>query len=296
MKLNSWKNSLLRELYHGTRQALLRGLQNPQERDELIQNKQAGARHLLRSEGLDPERVNQHWSTLSLEDFLQRSWEEIAWETKMVLTAQPADMPLVLLRTSSTRGGTEVFLYGPDRDNLFALTTSQLDQLGLNVVNAHIETADTGHTMNSFLVLEQDGNPVEIPGRKEEIKHALRQALVKPVPTSPMVQRRIPRKLKHFSTPTRIDFELDTSNQRTIMKLVTDDRPGLLSLVGQAFTACGIRLNNAKIATIGAEAEDTFFITDQHNRPLREPGQFDCLEKTIGQLLAEHHRTAENKP
>jgi [protein-PII] uridylyltransferase len=58
-----------------------------------------------------------------------------------------------------------------------------------------------------------------------------------------------------------------------------------LSQVGYAFSACGIRLINAKIATIGAEAEDTFFITDRENRPLTEREQFECLEKAINERI-----------
>jgi [protein-PII] uridylyltransferase len=284
-KWNSWKHSLLRDLYMATKQALLRGLQNPVEQDEIIQNKQAGARHLLNSDGLDPEVANEHWLTLSLDYFLQHTWEEIAWQTKMVLTAKPEDLPVVMVRKSPTSGGTEVFIYIRDQDGLFALTTSLLAQLGLNIVSARIDTTDTGYTLNSYLVLEDDGTAVDDPARRDEIKGTLREAFCTPQESDSVVSRRIPRRLKHFSTPTRIDFVQDRGNKRTIMKLVADDRPGLLSQVGYAFSACGIRLINAKIATIGAEAEDTFFITDRENRPLTEREQFECLEKAINERI-----------
>lgn len=285
-KWNSWKNSLLRELYTVTKQALLRGLQNPQEREEIVQNKQAGALHLLKSEGTNPDSALAHWATLSLDYFLYHTWEEIAWQTRTVLASNPEQLPLVLLRKSSTRGGTDIFLYGPDRDDLFAITTSQLGQLGLNIVSARIETATTGLTLNSFLVLEQDGGPVEETGRREEICDLLRASLINPESANLVVSRRIPRRLKHFSTPTRIDFVQDYGNQRTIMKLITDDRPGLLSEVGHAFAKCKIKLINAKIATIGAEAEDTFFITDRNNKPLGSREQFESLEKEIQERLS----------
>ena len=284
-KWNSWKNSLLRELYNGTKQALLRGLQNPQDVNELIQNKQAGARHLLKTEGIDGEAANRLWITLSLDYFLHYSWDEIAWQTKVVLAAKPESLPLVLVRKSPTRGGTEVFLYGPDKDNVFALTTGLLVQLGLNILTARIETSDTGYMLNSFLVLENDGTPVNLVGRREEITGVLREALQRPEPIDLKVSRLVSRQVKHFSTPTRIEFDQDLVNHRTILKLVTDDRPGLLSQVGQAFSACKIRLINAKIATIGATADDTFFITDRKNRPLTQQAQFDCLKQAIYQFV-----------
>lgn len=287
-KWNSWKNSLFRDLYLTTKQALLRGLQNPQERDEIIQNKQAGARHLLKSDGFDPEQANEHWLTLSLDYFLQHTWEEIAWQTKMILSTTEEDLPLVLVRKSSTRGGSEVFIYIQDRDNLFAMTTGLLDQLGLNIVDARIDTTHTGYTLNSYLVLEEDGGPITDIGRIDEVREIIREALCCSDFTDMSVSRRIPRQLKHFSIPTRIDFVQDYGNQRTIMKLLADDRPGLLSQVGQAFTDCGIRLINAKIATVGAEAQDTFFITDREDRPLKNQQQFDCIESIIKKRLDEN--------
>jgi [protein-PII] uridylyltransferase len=284
-KWNSWKNALLRELYNTTKQALLRGLEKPQERDEIIQNKQAGARHLLKADGFEPEDANAHWLTLTLDYFLQQTWEEIAWQTKQVLSAKPEELPLVVFRKSATRGGTELFIYCRDQDDLFALTTSLLSQQGLNIVNARLETADTGYALNSFLVLEEDGRPVEDPGRIEDLQGKLRYAISHPDDSDARVSRRIPRQLKHFSTPTRIDFAPDGGNLRTIMKLVADDRPGLLSQIGYGFAACGIRLVNAKISTIGAVAEDTFFITDKQDRPLSEREQFECLEQAIRERL-----------
>ena len=285
-KWNNWKNSLLRELYNATRHALLRGLQNPQERDELIQNKQAGARHLLNADGVDGQQVNEHWLTLSLDYFLHHTWEEIAWQTKVVLGARPEQLPLVLLRKSATRGGSEVLLYMRDRDDLFALTTRLLAQLRLNIVSAHIETADSGYTLNSFLVLEENGDAVEDKGRKEEIVSVLKNGLSAPDTIESAISVRVPRRMKHFSTPMRIDFILDASNQRTLMKLVADDRPGLLSQIGLAFIDCGIRLINAKITTVGAEANDIFFITDRENRPLSQRSQFLCLEQAVRRHLS----------
>jgi [protein-PII] uridylyltransferase len=42
-----------------------------------------------------------------------------------------------------------------------------------------------------------------------------------------------------------------------------------------------VRLQNAKIATIGAEAEDIFFITDRQDRPLDPVEQIPCLKQAI---------------
>ncbi|TDJ28912.1 MAG: hypothetical protein E2O55_04145, partial [Gammaproteobacteria bacterium] len=48
------------------------------------------------------------------------------------------------------------------------------------------------------------------------------------------------------------------------------DRPGLLAQIGKLFVEQNVRLQNAKIATLGERAEDVFFVTTEDNRPLDE--------------------------
>ncbi len=68
------------------------------------------------------------------------------------------------------------------------------------------------------------------------------------------------------------------------MELITADRPGLLSRVGRAFADCGIRLWNAKIATLGSRAEDFYYITDLNSKPLTEQ-KLEHLDKSVRKYL-----------
>ena len=54
----------------------------------------------------------------------------------------------------------------------------------------------------------------------------------------------------------------------TLMDVVCTDRPGLLSQISAAMVATGIRIHDAKIATLGDRIEDAFIISDQNNAPL----------------------------
>jgi [protein-PII] uridylyltransferase len=73
-----------------------------------------------------------------------------------------------------------------------------------------------------------------------------------------------------FSTPTQVNFSLDSRNNRTILELIAADRPGLLSEVGKVFKAERVAIHGAKIMTVGERAEDVFYITDDDGRVLRE--------------------------
>jgi [protein-PII] uridylyltransferase len=282
---NAWKSALLHQLYTRTRQALSRGLDNPQAQHEVLDDKKEEALRLLESRTSDIQAVTALWATLSDDYFLHSTPDEIAWQTGTVLDAEPAELPLILIRPNRIRGGTEIFVCTPDRDNLFAVSTQVIDQLCLNVMDARIETAGSGCTMNSFLVLEDDGSPIDDDGRMAEIRHAMREGLRNIQDIRQQVTRRTPRQLKHFETPTEIRIDADPAHERTIMHLRTTDRPGLLSLVGYAFAECGVRVISAKISTIGEQVEDLFFVTDRHSGGMLMPDAEDCLARAIRQRI-----------
>jgi [protein-PII] uridylyltransferase len=282
---NSWKDSLLRQLYTETQHALMRGLDNPRAQDELISEKQAEARRLLAARQVSQDAVTRLWINLSTDYFLYSSPEEIAWQTEAVLGATCAESPMVLVRHQTARGGTAVFICAPDQDGLFALTTALLSQLALNVVAARIQTVDAGRTMNTFLVLEEDGSPVSGGEREREIVATLTHGLARRQPIDLGAPRRLPRQMRHFETPARPEFSQDRANHRTVLHLTATDRPGLLSLVGRAFAKTGVRIISAKIATVGALADDTFFITDLHGQPIEEPAQLERIAAAVGEHL-----------
>ncbi len=280
-KWNSWKDSLLKDLYIATRRTMLRGLERPHDLNELIQEKQRDASEELGRSGIGSDAINNLWRTLGMEYFLYSSVEEIISHTQFINSNKGQDGPQIKLRSKTGRGGSEVVIYSHDHTGLFAITTALLDRLRLNVVDARIETTSDGYSLDSYRVLEDDGSAITDEDREQKIIQVLRNGLNNPDQVSLNVTRRIPRQMKHFKIPTQIDFIQDQTNQRTILKLITADQPGLLAQVGQAFSQCRVNLKAAKIATIGAEAEDTFFITDEDSRPVEDPDTLQCLHDTI---------------
>ena len=84
-----------------------------------------------------------------------------------------------------------------------------------------------------------------------------------------------------FTTPTNIEFGEDAPNSRTVIDISTGDRPGLLSKIGQVFDSCEIRLQNARIATVGERAEDVFFVTDFNGQPLANETVLEELRQKL---------------
>jgi [protein-PII] uridylyltransferase len=278
---NTWRDSLLWQLYEATRRALRRGLDHPIDKEERIREVQTQARQRLHATKIDETRINQVWEGFGDDYFLRHSADEITWHTRAILKKGYNEQPLVMARADPNRGGTEIFIYTLDQDNLFALITSLLDQLGLTILDARILTGHRGYALDSFTVLEDSGAPIHDRARIKEIVTTLRQALSQPDAAPILPSRHISRIQRAFQMPTLVSFREDEANGRTVVELVSWDRPGLLCRVGQAFMECGVQLHNAKIATLGAQVEDVFFVTDRENRPLSDSGKYAALRAAL---------------
>ncbi len=282
---NSWKDALLAELYHSTHKALRRGLSNPVVEAEVIAEHIEGAYKLLNLHRVHPDKIEQFWARLGNEYFLRYSGNEIAWHTQAVAEHGDKDEPLVLIRQQTERGGTEIFIYTPIRDHQFTTTTTLLDQIGLNIVDARILPSHDNYTLDTYMVLEEDGEPIRGQHRLAEIQDMLQHLLTHPEETPEKIHRQMARQLKHFNIKTRVIFHEDPRNEHTVMEVITSDRPGLLSRIARALASCKVRMLNAKIATFGERVEDIFFITDENHQPLQDDEQRQCLIEKIVEAL-----------
>ncbi|HBH36448.1 MAG TPA: [protein-PII] uridylyltransferase, partial [Gammaproteobacteria bacterium] len=281
---NSWKGSLLGQLHRSTHLALTTDI-DAQTRNarQIAQNKQQALQQ-LRQRYVE-SKITTHWASLSDNYFLQNSVDGIVWQTSLLLDHAGQTTPQLHIITNDSHGGSEILIIDRDRDNLFAITTGLLDQLGLNIMHARIETAGNGITISSFVVLEEDGSAVAGEIRESEIKQRLLQRLQAPAPLAVSSSDFRSRESRHFDVETRISFSQDESKQRTIMRIVTADRPGLLAKIGLAFSKCNIRLYSAKIATIGADVDNSFFITDSNSQPLSDEIQQRLLQECVLQQI-----------
>ncbi|HEV2112445.1 MAG TPA: [protein-PII] uridylyltransferase [Gammaproteobacteria bacterium] len=284
---NSWKAGLFTELYQRASQALRRGAEAPLDKDELIHETQARARALLVERGLDPAAIAGVWQRLSEEYFLRHSPDDIAWHTQNLAARLQGEVPLVFLRQQSQRGGTAICVYSKHDDFIFGRVTAVLSQLGLTILDAGIVPVGEDASLDTYAVLEDTGAPIEDPERLAEIERVLVREINRKNASPIAVTRRAPRQVRMFTTPTLIAFSDDTRNGRTVLEITAGDRPGLLSQIGQALKACGLRLQNAKITTVGERAEDVFFITDAAHHPLDDPAAREQLRAALLSRIGE---------
>ncbi|MBD2838162.1 [protein-PII] uridylyltransferase [Pseudomonas sp. JM0905a] len=288
---NSWRASLLRQLYTETKRALRRGLENPLDREEQIRQTQTAAIDILVRNGIDQDEAEQLWSQLGDDYFLRHTANDVAWHTEAILQHPAGNDPLVLIKETAQRefeGATQIFIYAPDQHDFFAVTVAAMSQLNLNIHDARIITSTSQFTLDTYIVLDADGGRIgENPARIREIREGLIDALKNPDEYPAIIQRRVPRQLKHFAFPPQVTISNDAQRPVTILELIAPDRPGLLARIGRIFLEFDLSLQNAKIATLGERVEDVFFVTDANNQPLSDPELCLRLQEAIVSQLSD---------
>lgn len=277
---NSWKDSLLASLYRQAKQVLRRGLDNPADRAELVNEVRTMATRQLEQDGFDAERIRDHWRDFEDDYFLRHSADDIAWHARQILTAADEAGPVISLRNNADRDTTEVFVYYRDLPDLFARITRALDQQNLNILDARILGTRSGMAIDTLQLHGPDGHAVHEEARKEAICARLRQAILEEEMPVCRIGGPRSRQHRHFEVPGRIHFSHDARRNMTVMELVAADRPGLLSQVAEVLRCSGVRLHLARIATIGEQADDMFYLTDEVDQPLDTETQ-EILRKAL---------------
>lgn len=266
---NSWRASLMRQLYTKARDIIRTGLDRPVDHQLIIEDTKFEAMQVL-SEDYPYTAVEAIWRELGDDYFLKERADEVAWHTKAIIQHGDNPAPLVLIREHRqlSKDAAEIFIYTRDLPNLFAATVTVLDQMNLDVQDARIITATKAFSLDTYVVLDRFGTLLTEAERKHQVVNALAHALSHPEAFPTLLERRIPRQLRHFAVQTEVSVSLNTVLQQNIVEIMTLDQPGLLARIGAIFMQHGLDIHSARIATLGERAEDSFYVTKRDGEPL----------------------------
>lgn len=270
---NGWRDSLLKQLYHSTRQWIEHTEAQAKSTREKSYKKYQEAMQKLQNKGHQQQDISLLWQDYDLDYFLRHSVDELIWQTEERLDHAGED-PLIALRTHNEKQTLEIFVVTKDRPGIFAAITSALEQCQLNVLDAKINVTNESDALNTFIV---NGDTLE----SREIIKALQKQLANTDDIKAYCPVITPRTMKLFKTQPSIEFETNPQQNHTVMSLYTHDRPGLVSAVAQVFLACDIQLINAKINTLGDQVEDVFFITTQEDGALSEEEEEELKTRLV---------------
>lgn len=269
---NGWRDSLLRQLYNATKQWLEHHHNVAKSAEEKISQRQKQAQQQLTFQSWSTAQVNQLLQEYDDDYFLRHTTNQIVWQATSRLQ-NLEQHTLINARQHDQEDTIEIFIFTQDKPRIFAATTACLEQLQLNILDAKISISSHNNTLNTYIVNgPTDNQTIIVDKLRQQIENVEEIKEYCPVLT--------PRKMKLFETEVSIHFQTHEQQNHTILEINTHDRPGLLSTIAQVFLQCDIQLINAKLATLGDQVEDIFFITKNNGEPLNETEQSQ-LQQTL---------------
>ena len=279
---NSWKDSLLKNLYSATRDVLRQGLENPKLSSELvIENKRLASNTL--SQKYDADKTNQVWANLPDEFFTRYTVSEIIWQTEELLNIK-AEKTLIAFKASGKHDVTTLFVYTATYSGLFSIVTSVLEKFKLNIIDARIIDTEHGYACQTYHIIKSTETPIDeslylklADSIKEHITN--KQRLITENSSITLSRRN-----KQFQFPARVKFDNNVNASSTTMSVKAPDQAGVLSQLTMLIDQFKINIVAAKIATYGELIEDIFNLTNQNGNKLTSEEQ-DLLENSISKQL-----------
>ena len=273
---NSWRDSLLRQLYQTTKQWLADSDEVAKSTTEQSEHHQAEALKSLVAQSFSEQKINDLWQHYDSDYFLRHTVGEISWHTVCRLK-NPMLSALVHSRKHDQKNMFEIFIFTKDKPRIFATITACLEQLQLDILDAKISITSSGDALNTYIVNSSHQQETDIiKALEDQLNTLLETKTYSAVIT--------PRKMKLFETIPNIQFQTNEEQNHTVMELKTHDRPGLLSSIAQVFLQQDIQLINAKLTTLGDQVEDVFFISTLTGISLNADEQHNLQQELTSDL------------
>jgi [protein-PII] uridylyltransferase len=184
--------------------------------------------------------------------------------------------------------GNEVAVAAPDRPGLFYRVAGALTLHGLNVLSARGWSAPEGVAVEEFVV-----EPV-FGGRPDwrRVEADMRRALTGRLSLEPRIAERARtyagRTPLPSATPPRtlVVVDNDASATATVVEVWAPDRIGALYRVTRALSELDLDIRHAKVATLGHEVVDAFYVVDAAGAKVTDPDHVRELEQALLHELA----------
>lgn len=294
---NSWKATLLSQLYYRTRDILV-GAHEEKGREARIEHAKATVRALL------PD-----WSDNDIAAFLDKGYapywlhldaETHAYHARLLRTARQTGQALTVdTRVDRARGVTEVTVHTADHPGLFSRLAGALSVAGATIVEARIFTLTDGAALDIFTVQDTDGGPFQAPDRLARLSSAIERSLSGNMRPKTEIAKRgtgLPSRTRVFRVQPRVVIDNEASSTQTILEVNGRDRPGLLHDVTRALYALNLQISSAKISTYGERAVDVFYVKDVFGLKVTHKSKLDAIRSGLLAALTDPDCAPAPKP
>ncbi len=283
---NTWKASLLRELFFKVDRLLLRTDLEPEDTEARTAQTQGRVLALL-SDPAESERLSGWMEKLPFRYLLSQHPQEILKHYGMEKELASRS---VCFKAEPVEGEMwQTTVVTRDRPGLFALITGVLWARGLNILSADIYTREPG-VVCDILRVERIPDPLHPDELWGKVENDMVRALADSSYLDEILEtRRRPSVLDakcHPRKDDRVVVDEEASDFYTLIEVYTWDRPGVLHSITNALFELDINIQLAKISTPGAQVVDIFYVTDLSGEKLQSNDKHEKVRKKLLETLS----------
>ncbi|MEU4010418.1 [protein-PII] uridylyltransferase [Streptomyces pseudogriseolus] len=172
--------------------------------------------------------------------------------------------------------GVELLIAVPDQEGVLPAVAGVLAMHRLTVRTAELRSLDLPDGVDGSVLLLDWRVAAEYGSLPQAAR--LRADLVRALDGSLDISGRLaerdaayPRRRGVIAPPPRVTVAPAASRHATVIEVRAQDAPGLLFRIGRALEDAGVRVRSAHVSTLGANAVDAFYVTQERGVPL--PGE-----------------------
>jgi [protein-PII] uridylyltransferase len=283
---SEWKQALLWELYHRTRQAIEGGERAKNILSKRIEQLYREVSVRLKDQ-LPLEEIYSHFELMPASYYINTSAADAQRHLLLihrflmrqmeVEAAEDALVPVLDWQSFPAQAYSRVTICTWDRLGLFSKIAGAFAAAELNVLSAHIYTRGDHVVLDQFGVCDRDLQPVSDQKKIQAAEEMLRRTLTnqEPIDFRQVLEKIRARRgeqprIREVRIPTVIDFDNEISSSRTVVEVQTEDQIGLLYTLTNTLSELGLDISFAKIFTEKGAAIDSFYVQDERGQKLAD--------------------------
>jgi [protein-PII] uridylyltransferase len=291
---NNWRASLLSELYHRTVDFFLA----PHEQFEQGMTERMRQVTEILSEQVGTEEAELLVSGISLRFFRHRSVEQASHE---LLQISESDHFRFHYRNLEHEASCEIAIYTHGLTYRFNKVAGILAANRVNILWAEIYSLPDGRALDVFRVTSLVTPPFPEERTMSRIQSELKQAFYDQLDVGKLVEQKLkPGLLDRYgksqptTVPTKVKIDNQTSDNFTIVDVVTSDRPGLLYDITRVLFRARYKTEFTLISTNADRVEDSFYIRTESGEKIMNPEDLRRLRESILREIKKRNRKLED--
>ena len=296
---NGFKDSLLWSLHNKALETMTGGtefVRAEEKQRELLMEEVKG----LLPEQFGDEELHAHFSNLPARYFQIHAAREVVDDLvlahrfmgRQISEQENPLAPVCNWHNQPDRACNEVKVCTWDRAGLFRKIAGSFSAAGLNILSAQIFTRGDGIVLDTFYVNDARTGGLAGVEQRDSFEALIHKVLTgEEVDLNALILRQqTTRPVYEAYTgeriPTRVDFDNESSDTRTVIEIETEDRIGLLYIISQVLSELELDVSAAKISTEKGAAIDSFYVREFDGGKVLLPVRHQAIARKLQQAIS----------